>query len=174
MLGSCTAALIAFWAALTPWRLDTDTQEQREARRIPVAVAICEATRGPVERAFLGWQVYAETKLAEPVLSWECWRMPKGERCDNLHAIGPWQTHLNEAQDCRDVWNPEIPDSVRLVAGARCVLRNWRYGVHRWHSWAGGFQGCGGIAGWVHPWAERRATRMGPLVVVMRGLESER
>ena len=154
---TCPLLILAAWAILPTWHQDRDeTPEARDALRLPVAEAICRATKDPRERRFLAAQAYAETKLARAVIEERCHDMPEGVRCDEGRARGPWQVHGH----CRAAWDSPTPDA-RLEAGAQCALRNWRYGVARCKTDAGGFASqAGGIPRCNAAWARRRVALM--------------
>jgi hypothetical protein len=168
-VGDCVAAILGVWMTLAPWYGDRhDTPEAREALYRPVAVAICQATDDPGERAFAAAQAYHETRLARAVLEWRCGDMPEGMQCDEGTSAGPLQTKRHATKACRDVWRPQLSDVARYEAGVRCALRGWRWGLGRWGTPAGGFQAQGGISGVIKPWARRRVPLWHRMLGVLR------
>ena len=117
--------VLAALLSLSPYSGDVaESFESRTQLVDPVAAAIVAATSDTRERAFLVAQAWHETKLARYVLEERCQDGPAGAQCDEGRAIGPWQAHCREAHQAATL-------EERYVAGARCSLRQWRYGLAR-------------------------------------------
>ena len=159
---TCPSIILAAWALLPTWYGDRhESAETRDAHRLPVAEAICRATTDAKERRFLAAQAYAETTLAKYVIEDRCSDGPVGARCDQGRATGLWQIHPNQNECSRRAWDRSLPASERHLAGAQCALANWRYGVARCKTDAGGFASqAGGIPMCNAAWARRRVALM--------------
>jgi hypothetical protein len=159
---TCPLLILSAWALLPTWYQDRDeTPEARDALRLPVAEAICLATKDRRERAFLAAQAYAETHLARYVLDHRCADGPPGAKCDAGRATGPWQVHRNANECSERAWDATLPTLARFSAGARCALMGWRWGVRRCRSEVGGFSAqAGGIVRCDLAWARRRVALM--------------
>ena len=159
---TCPSLILAAWALLPTWYGDRhESTDTRDAHRLPVATAICRATTDAKERKFLATQAYSETTLARYVIDDRCSDGPVGARCDEGRATGPWQVHRSMARCARNAWDKSLPVTERYLAGAQCALANWRYGVARCKSDAGGFAAQGGVlVKCGAAWARRRVALM--------------
>lgn len=87
------ADVLAALLALTPYP-DQGDDAARVALLTPVAEAIVYATGGSIWRASaLASIAMHESALARYVLEGRCKDGPRGARCDEGHARGPWQVH---------------------------------------------------------------------------------
>jgi hypothetical protein len=161
MMG-CFELVMAAFLALPTWRLDSGDSAVRVAQYATTVQAVCAATESKVEQAFLIAQAWHETKLAEPVVAEQCHRMPKGERCDEGQASGPWQVH----RWCRAAWDQSTTRLTRFTAGAKCALRGFRRGSRV--SWALGFQAQRSSNPVAKQWAIRRAKTMATVLAKLR------
>jgi len=95
-----------------------------------VADAIADVAKTRTEAAVLvalGWH---ETKFVKLAMEGHCDQLPKGMRCDNGKALGPWQLHQ---QACPAAWQLATPnggpegqvESLRVQAA--CAIRLLRY-----------------------------------------------
>lgn len=114
-------------------------------RMTPVARAIQRATTSTEERAFLLAQGEAESHFAAYVLEGRCYDGPKGARCDEGKATGPWQVHA---------WCRAAPSD--FEGQARCVLRAYRAGKYACGgSISGALNALAGLRCTAKPWTAR-------------------
>jgi hypothetical protein len=135
------ALVLATMLRLPQWHMDTDTPEERKALLDPLAQVISEEARNPEEAAALIAQSSKETHYARLVLTGHCNKMPKGIRCDEGRAVGPFQVH----KWCKEAWQHPAHTIESYRGGARCLLRGLRFGLRNCNSWIGAFAGLRGI-----------------------------
>lgn len=154
MNGACIAIVLKVLLAQPTWYQDTtETPAERATLVRPVAVAICQVAPTWPKRLYLMAQTYAETHLARYVLEERCQDGPKGARCDEGLARGPWQNHR---ASCRAAWDPKVTRLERYVGGARCALRLYVAGLRRCGTLEGAFYSNSGKIGCRAKWARRR------------------
>lgn len=126
--------MLAALMLLPPWHQDvSDSPEARAALYGEAVDAIYAVARTDFERVFLATQAYSETRLSRYVLEERCKDGPRGARCDDGRATGPWQAH----RWCAGAWDSRVTKLERFKAGAQCALIAARAGM----------QACGGVSG---------------------------
>lgn len=152
----CISIVLGILLAQPTWHQDVkETPEQRAELIRPVAVAVCTVTDNWRKRLYLMAQSYAETRYARYVLEERCKDGPKGARCDEGLARGPWQNHRH----CRAAWKAPTLQG-RYIGGARCALYLYDIGLRRCGTLEGAFYSNSGRHGCRAAWARRRVRLM--------------
>ena len=142
-------AVLAAMLALGGYQPDAGMPiEERVTLYRPTVAAIVAAARTDEEAAALvalGWH---ESRFARYVLEDRCQDGPKGARCDEGRARGPWQVW---GRWCR---------AVDRASEARCALATLRLGKQRCASWEGGFAALAGHPSCEWPGARKRVQTM--------------
>jgi hypothetical protein len=162
-----TSAILLAMLAQPPYYADRhDPPESRRQLYTPIAEAIGSAARGDrdVVSALLSHS-WHETKWGRLIVTGQCRRMPKGQRCDEGRARTVFQVH----GWCRGAFASPDGSRASLEAGARCAASMLRAGRARCRSWLGAFAGMRGSFACTSPAAPARVATMRRVAALLDG-----
>lgn len=117
---SVSAAAIVTWLLSHPgWTDRNIPAEQRAPMLQRYAAAIAAEDLDAKEAATVLAQGYEDTKFAFLVLADRCDEMPKGQRCDNGRARGPFGLHRSA---CRSAYEFPAGSDESITWEVRCTI----------------------------------------------------